>query len=295
MNPGGLFVSSSGLVGIGTTTPDQLLTIIGSGSAIASKISTVSNHASFFEASSNNSAVTVRLQSQTSPFVGTLTNTTFDIVAGGNIAIRTTGSGNVGIGTTTVNSRLSVFEPTGLTTSTAEFATQGNAIKGRLGMFANNFYITSNWFYNGTQNADNTSIGQNSIVFSNGLTEFQTSAAGSTSPTTRMTISSIGDIISSNTPFYSVAGGPTNISNSYVNIFTAASNSSYILSVRTTAGDGTYGVFSILNEDVGGGGDKVVVKLNGNNISCTMSGNSVALKCDNVSTYNMVWAAIRIM
>jgi hypothetical protein len=110
-------------------------------------------------------------------------------------------SGNVGIGTTTADSRLSLYESTGTTTSTMELATSGNAYKGRFGMFANNFYITSNWYYNGTQNADNLSYGQGSITFGGGGTiDFQTSAAGNTSPTTRMRITSAGNVGIGTTP-----------------------------------------------------------------------------------------------
>jgi hypothetical protein len=110
-------------------------------------------------------------------------------------------SGNVGIGTTTADSRLSLYESTGTTTSTMELATSGNAYKGRFGMFANNFYITSNWYYNGTQNADNLSYGQGSITFGGGGTiDFQTSAAGNTSPTTRMRITSTGNVGIGTTP-----------------------------------------------------------------------------------------------
>jgi hypothetical protein len=339
MNPGGLFVSSSGFTGIGTTTPNQLLTIIGSGSTAAATVSTVSNHASFFEAASNNSAVTVRLQSQTSPFVGTLTNTTFDIVAGGNIIIRTTGSGNVGIGTTTVNSRLSLYESTGTTTSTMELATSGNAYKGRFGMFANNFYITSNWYYNGTQNADNLSYGQGSITFGGGgIIDFQTSAAGATSPTTRMSISGSGDVtfgtgmrisqIGSNTigaltsnlilystgynvyirpatgyeaiidsgnglnvtgKTYSKSGGGS-ITPSFTTLFTMEGFSTYIITMHTGTGDGTYGIHTAIYDSA----DLVTAVLSGNNISSQISGTDFQIKSNNGATYGLTWTALRI-
>ena len=94
----------TGIQSIGTsaspTSGGNLLRVFGSGSATNMQAFTTTNHATFFEANTNSGSIVTRLQSQTSPFVGTLTNNTFDVVANGAVVIRTTGTGNVGIGVT---------------------------------------------------------------------------------------------------------------------------------------------------------------------------------------------------
>ena len=108
---GSIVTTATGSIGTYTTPTSggTILTAVGSGSATSAQVFTTTNHASFFEANTNSGSIVSRLQSQNASFVGTLTNNTFDIVAGGNVIIRTTGSGLVGINkSTTPNATLDV-------------------------------------------------------------------------------------------------------------------------------------------------------------------------------------------
>jgi hypothetical protein len=117
---------------------------------------------------------------------------------GGAVNMIIKNGGNVGIGTTSPDDKLTVFETGGSTTSTIKLDSNGNAIKGHLGIFNNNHYISSNWYYNGSQNADSLSYGQAAIVLetntASGNILFQTSSAGATVPVTRATITSGGEL-----------------------------------------------------------------------------------------------------
>jgi len=155
-----MIITSYGNVGIGTTSPSEKLVV---------KVATNQN-LEIRQASSLGAYNGIGLDA-----LNDARNTVVDLVLRGtNLSLissgatpmilatnstermRITSGGNVGIGTTSPSNRLSVYESTGSTTSTMDFSTTGNSIKGHIGMFANNFYITSNWFYNGSQNADNT-------------------------------------------------------------------------------------------------------------------------------------------
>jgi hypothetical protein len=102
MNPGGLFVSSSNKVGIGTTNPDnsyQGLTIFGTDPSLRLKTSNASGWTwiEFVNSSgTNNFSMGVN---QTTPFFGIKAGAGMDSP---NFAINS--SGNVGIGTTTIYS-----------------------------------------------------------------------------------------------------------------------------------------------------------------------------------------------
>ena len=185
-------ITSSGNVGIGNTNPFG-----GASSVNGLHITSLSVNSAFFRI--NNASYTGFDVIQGTDGTGYLTlrdNAAMQFHTNNTERMRITSAGNVGIGTTSPSNRLSVFESTGTTTSTMDFSTTGNAIKGHVGMFANNFYITSNWFYNGTQNADNTGYALNAISFDNsGFMNFQTAAAGATSPTERMRITSGGNVL----------------------------------------------------------------------------------------------------
>lgn len=108
---GSIVTTATGSIGtyVTPTSGGTILTAVGSGSATSAQVFTTTNHASFFEANTNSGSIVSRLQSQNASFVGTLTNNTFDIVAGGNVIIRTTGSGLVGVNkSTTPNATLDV-------------------------------------------------------------------------------------------------------------------------------------------------------------------------------------------
>jgi hypothetical protein len=94
-------IGSSGNVGIGTSSPSELLEIVGSGGAKAVKIATESSHACFFEANSNSDGVRVRVQSNLdSAFFGTLTNHPIFFQSNGEERMRIDTSGNVLVATT---------------------------------------------------------------------------------------------------------------------------------------------------------------------------------------------------
>jgi uncharacterized protein YaiE (UPF0345 family) len=104
-----LVLKASGNIGIGTTNPETILNIVGGGAAKGVKMQTTSDHATYFESSTNNNTVITRVQSNSNGgFVGTLTNQPFSIVSNGALVINAATSGNIGIGTTTPSEKLSV-------------------------------------------------------------------------------------------------------------------------------------------------------------------------------------------
>ena len=116
----------------------------------------------------------------------------------GNTRMYISVAGNVGIGTSSPADKLTIFENSGSTTSAIKIDSNGNTIKGHMGIFNNNFYITSNWFYNGSQNADSLSYGQAAITLETNTTTgnilFMTSSAGATNPPERMRINASGNV-----------------------------------------------------------------------------------------------------
>jgi len=97
----------SGSVGIGTTSPTQLVHVYGGGSAKGLVVETNTAHAGYVETLANGST-RARLQSNTSAgFVGMLTNHPFSVYANNGEAMYLT-SGSVGIGTNNPSGRLEV-------------------------------------------------------------------------------------------------------------------------------------------------------------------------------------------
>jgi hypothetical protein len=147
---GSIVTTATGSIGTYTTPTSggTILTAVGSGSATSAQVFTTTNHASFFEANTNSGSIVTRLQSQNASFVGTMTNNTFDIVAGGNVVIHTTGSGLVGINMTkTPNATLDVNGNTLITGSlginTAPISTFGVSMKRAVGS-SGNLYLIGN-------------------------------------------------------------------------------------------------------------------------------------------------------
>jgi hypothetical protein len=104
---------------------------------------------------------------------------------------------NVGIGTNTPTTKLSIVNAATGTTEAIDLVGNSSTAKGHMGYFANALYLSSNYFFNGSQNNDTSSLGQALIVLgaSAGSTSnigFRTSAAGSTATTIRATIDADG-------------------------------------------------------------------------------------------------------
>ena len=112
--------------------------------------------------------------------------------------MRITSAGNVGIATSSPSTNLTINDGGGSKTNSIDVIASGNSTKGHIGQFNNKLYISSNWFYNGSQNADSTSFGQANIVFdtqnaSTGTNiNFGTSEIGSTVPIERVRITTSG-------------------------------------------------------------------------------------------------------
>jgi len=133
MNPGGLFVSSSGNVGIGTTTPNQILHVHGSGVGINI---TGGNNRIYFSGSRALEGDGTQLQ------VGEGHAKTFFQTTTAGTVMAITGSW-VGIGTTSPSSRLDLGTGTGGTTLTIQ--------DGHVKHITSGFIVGSQYFYGSNQ------------------------------------------------------------------------------------------------------------------------------------------------
>jgi hypothetical protein len=133
------------------------------------------------------------------------------LATGNNTSIsermRITNTGNVGIGTTSPSTKLTVSD-TNAITNQIDLIGYLSSAKGHIGEFSNGLYMSTNYFYNGSQNADNSSLGQAAIVLGAGATttsfiDFNLSDAGANNPTSKVRIISNGNVgIGTTSPAY---------------------------------------------------------------------------------------------
>ena len=101
------------------------------------------------------------------------------------------------LGAATFASSVSAGSSTNVTNSTIDITGYSSTTKGHIGQFSDALYLSSNYFYNGSQNNEDNTRGQASIIVSSGsgtnsFIGFNLSDSGSTSPTTKLTIDSSG-------------------------------------------------------------------------------------------------------
>ena len=114
----------------------------------------------------------------------------------GTERVRITSAGNVGIGIDSPSTKLTIDNSANAATRTIDLLGNSSTAKGHLGYFADNIYLSSNYFFESGQNNDTASLGQALIVVSASATnsniQFATSAAGSTAPSIRASIDADG-------------------------------------------------------------------------------------------------------
>ena len=109
MNPGGLFVSSSGLVGIGTSTPSYTLDVSGTGRFTGIATATIFDSTSnAFRLNGNNALSLVTLNSQSVVKINAAGFWGVQLVGANDKGILIDNTGNVGIGTTSPNYALTI-------------------------------------------------------------------------------------------------------------------------------------------------------------------------------------------
>ena len=88
-------------------------------------------------------------------------------------------------------------------------------------------------------------------------------------------------------PIFTLSGSGS-ISSSYNSIFTGVTNAVYLLSVNTGQIDGTYATFIVYLEE------PTSTRISGNNVTLSLSGNTIQLKSENNASYNITWNALRL-
>jgi hypothetical protein len=170
---------STGNIGIGTTAPSVKLDIVGS--------------IRIDEAGTSTDVLTLRSSfAGVGPAVNVTTSSPLLLMTANTERMRITSAGNVGIGTSTPSTKLTIDNSANAATRTIDLLGNSSTAKGHLGYFADNIYLSSNYFFESGQNNDTASLGQALIVVSASATnsniQFATSAAGSTAPSIRATI-----------------------------------------------------------------------------------------------------------
>lgn len=212
-----------------------------------------------------------------------LTTGAFNVVSGSLTTMLTvTDAGRVGIGTTAPSSILHA-QGSSANLIVADSASYAANVGGKI-TFQGNYrsvgditdagYIKAN-----KDNSTNGDYGFNMV--------FATSQNGG-SVSERMRITSGGDIQTNGNPIYAFSGSMS-IGGTYQTIFAAVSGGVYLISVTTSAADGTFGLLTVVNDP-----DKSLGMIYGNNISLQFSGDNVQMKSTNGSTYNTSWTATRL-
>jgi hypothetical protein len=211
INPNGLFVSSSGNVGIGTTAPNSSLNIIKSlgndcitiGESSGTTRLSIGQESSYTGNYINSGNIDLKLFSVA--IAGTGGNIIFNT---GNTTtserMRITSAGNVGIGTSSPGKALEIFQSGSSNTAQIKFSDNSTA-KGYLGVFSNQVYLSAGGTFSGGWSTDGAN-GISNIVLetSNGGSAigFGT-AASNTNPSERMRITSVGEILIGTTSVFS--------------------------------------------------------------------------------------------
>ena len=195
-------ITSTGNIGIGTSSPwGKFNVYAGSNLSFVVQDSGIADTIELTNYSSGGGIRGIQLNGSVVTF-GTGT-------AGGGSTperMRITSTGYVGINTNSPSSPLSVSGSGNLTSIIDISANTSSTVKTHLGQFSTNTYLTNNWYYNGTQNADSTSYGQTAIILDGtGFIEFATSSPGTSAPSTRLRIGS-GGAITLNQSAYFICG-----------------------------------------------------------------------------------------
>jgi len=116
-------------------------------------------------------------------------------------AMRINRSGNVGIGTTSPTTKLTIDNSANANTNHIDLIGNSSAgAKGHLGNFGGGTYLTSNYYYASGQNNDTGSLGQGAVIIGTSATagassiSFALSDPGATSPSTKVNILSNGNV-----------------------------------------------------------------------------------------------------
>ena len=189
--------------------------------------------------------------------------------------------GRIGIGTTTPSAKLAINDSATVTNTQIDLIGNSSVSKGHIGQFADSLYLTSNWYYNGTQNNDTGSRGQASITIAAGATttshiNFALSDAGSTSPSSKMYINSSGNVgigtTSPSTKLYVLSADAdyagifknTNTSGYGLQVYTQGSSTNLAFQVRTN--NGSTNAFQVLdngNVGIGTTAPDLTLSING--------------------------------
>jgi hypothetical protein len=229
-------LTASGDLGIGASSPDTKLDVRGEISLSYS----ASNGLRFYNqdrsnwssigndtaTGTSNANLVFRTSAGTALTIAANRNTTFATVA--------TFSSSVGIGVSP-SKTLDVYNSANTNTAQIKVGDGGSTARAYLGTFSNNLYLSCGGTYSSGWTTDGTNgIGNIAMeVFNGGSTISFATAASNTSPTTRMTITSTGQVAIG-------ATSPTGL----LNIYGGTSNAAAIFTIQSsTGGGGNSGVY----------------------------------------------------
>jgi hypothetical protein len=293
INPNGLFVSGSGLVGIGTTSPSVRLEVVGSGGIRVN------------EDGAGTKVISIRSDfAGVDPAINVSTNNALLLQTNNTERMRITSGGNVGIGTSNPGFTLHVLS-TGA--SMGLFSTT-SATGGFVG-FRYNTSTTFGYIGNGNQLVTGGSVGDIALTVESGNILFATNAGAE-----RMRIVSGGNVligstsdggeklqvigITRTTEGYRQDTGTVSINhNATTTIYSISGvRGLYIIYVSLPAGDAAavnYSAYAIVSFDSSAA--RILQQTDGSNLFITLSGNNIQARQTSGNPQNVVYRLIKIV